>query len=377
MITERVVLGRVEHFEQGRGRIATEVRADLVHLVEHDDRVHGPCLTQGTHQASGLGPDVGTTVTTDFGFVTHTAQGDPDELASHGTSDRLPERRLADAGGTDEGQNGSRAAPVHRHQTTFGLELAHGEVLENPLFDVGQTVVVGVQNAGGLDHFEAVVGLHAPGELEDRVEPGTDPACLGALLIGALELVDLALDRHPDMFGEVALGQLGPVVIGVGLVALAPAELSQLLAYGFELTAEKELALRLLHALLDVRLDPLTQREIGQGVTRPAEDQPQPRLDVDRLEHLDLLGQREVGRVARHVGQPARLGDVAQLRGNPAGTPAEQDVLEDRPVLPSQFSGGRRRLALVERLSLDPQRRPCTGHSGTDGGALVTRTATA
>ena len=40
VVAERVVLRRVEHLEQRRGRVAAPVGADLVDLVEQDDRVH-------------------------------------------------------------------------------------------------------------------------------------------------------------------------------------------------------------------------------------------------------------------------------------------------------------------------------------------------
>ena len=39
MVGERVVLRRVEHFEQRRRRVAAKIRADLVQFVEQDDRV--------------------------------------------------------------------------------------------------------------------------------------------------------------------------------------------------------------------------------------------------------------------------------------------------------------------------------------------------
>ena len=39
MVGERVVLRRVEHFEQRRRRIAAKIRADLVQFIEQDDRV--------------------------------------------------------------------------------------------------------------------------------------------------------------------------------------------------------------------------------------------------------------------------------------------------------------------------------------------------
>ena len=307
VVTERVVLRRVEDLEQRRRRVAPVVGADLVDLVEHDDRVHGPGLPQGAHQAARLGPDVGAAVTADLGLVAHAAQGDADELAPEGVGHGLAERRLADARRPDEGQDGARAAPVHRRQAALGLQLAHGEVLEDALLDVRQTVVVGLQNARRLFDVEAVLGLDAPGELEHGVEPGADPARLGALVAGALELVDLALDGLADVLGQVTRLELGPVVVGVGVVAVV-AELPELLADGIELAAQQELALRLLHALFDVGLDLLAQRQVGQRVAGPAEDEAQPRFDVERLEHLDLLREREVGRVAR----PCRPGGSAR-----------------------------------------------------------------
>ena len=44
VVTERVVLRRVEHLEQRRRGVAAVVGAELVDLVEDDDRVHGPGL---------------------------------------------------------------------------------------------------------------------------------------------------------------------------------------------------------------------------------------------------------------------------------------------------------------------------------------------
>ena len=44
VVAELPVLFRVKHFEQRRGRIAAEVGADLVDLVEHDHRVARPAV---------------------------------------------------------------------------------------------------------------------------------------------------------------------------------------------------------------------------------------------------------------------------------------------------------------------------------------------
>ena len=49
VIAELAVLLRVEHFQQRRRRIAAEVAAELVHLVQHEDRV----AALGAAQRSG------------------------------------------------------------------------------------------------------------------------------------------------------------------------------------------------------------------------------------------------------------------------------------------------------------------------------------
>ena len=121
---------------------------------------------------------------------------------------------------------------------------------------------------------------------------------LGVLLAHAFQLVDLAQHRLAHTLGKVAFLHLAAVVVGRALVGGA-VEFAQLLLDGLELTAQQELALGLLHAFFDVGLDLLAQRQVRQRLTGPPEHQAQARLEVDGLEHFDLLGQRQVGRVAR------------------------------------------------------------------------------
>ena len=89
VVTEGVVLGRVEHLEQGRGWVAPVVGPELVDLVEHDHGVHGPGFAQRPGQAARLGAHVGTPVTPDLGLVVHAAERYPHEGAPQGASHRL------------------------------------------------------------------------------------------------------------------------------------------------------------------------------------------------------------------------------------------------------------------------------------------------
>ena len=192
------------------------------------------------------------------------------------------------------------------------------------------------------------------------------PALFGALLAHALELGDLAFQCGPHQVREVTAGDSGPVMFRAPVVRGA-LELAQLLANGFELAAQQELTLRLLHPFLDAALYLLAQGQVAQRVPCPAEDQPQAGLDLDRLEHLDLLGQREIRRVPGQVSDLRGLGDVPQPFCDLPGAPREQDVLEHGPVLAGQLRHRLCRRALTYRVHLDPQRLPRPGDAGTDG----------
>ena len=106
--------------------------------------------------------------------------------------------------------------------------------------------------------------------------------------------------------GRSLLGELGPVLRGDVVVALA-----QLLADRVQLAAQQHLALLLVDAVGDLGADPVLQLEVGQRLARPPQHQLEARLDVDRLEQLDALLHRELGRVRGHVGQLAGVSTPA------------------------------------------------------------------
>ena len=147
VVAERVVLRRVEHLEQRGRRVAPVVGAELVDLVQQDDRVHRAGLADGPDDAARQRADVGAPVPADLRLVADAAERDAGELAAHGAGDRLAERGLADAGRPAQRQHGAAAPPADQLQAPVGAPLAHGEVLDDPVLDVIQAGVVGVQHA--------------------------------------------------------------------------------------------------------------------------------------------------------------------------------------------------------------------------------------
>ena len=92
VVLEGVVLLRVEDLEQGRARVAPEVHADLVDLVEHEDRVVRAGRLDVLDDPAGQGADVGPAVAADLRLVVDAAEAHPDELAAHRPGDALAER---------------------------------------------------------------------------------------------------------------------------------------------------------------------------------------------------------------------------------------------------------------------------------------------
>jgi hypothetical protein len=69
VVRELPVLLGIEHLQEGCRRIASEVQADLVDLVQHHHGILGATLLHGLNHSAREGPDVGPAVAADLGLV--------------------------------------------------------------------------------------------------------------------------------------------------------------------------------------------------------------------------------------------------------------------------------------------------------------------
>ena len=120
--------------------------------------------------------------------------------------------------------------------------------------------------------------------------------------VDLLDRPGLDLLRHAGGLDLVAQ------LVDLGLLRVVLAELS---LDRLELLAQDVLALGLVHLGLDLGLDPTLQLEDLDLVGEEVRDELEARHDVDRLEHLLALLGGHVRAVGDHVGQQARLADVA------------------------------------------------------------------
>jgi len=163
VVPERGVLLGVEDLQQRGGGITPKVHAQLVDLVEHEDRVLRPGAAEPLDDLARQRSDVGAPVAADLGLVAHAAERDPVELAPERTRDRSPERRLADTRGAHETEDRILARRA---------DLLDGQVLEDPVLDFLEPFVVRVEDhLGGLD-IDVVGGLLLPGHGDEPVDVG-------------------------------------------------------------------------------------------------------------------------------------------------------------------------------------------------------------
>ena len=151
----------------------------------------------------------------------------------------------------------------------------------------------GIEHAARVHRVELLLGADAPRHGEQPVEVRADDRRLGARLAHALEAPELALGLRADRLRHTGLADLPPVLVADGALVLA-----ELLPDRVHLAAEEVLALLLLRAGLDVLADALANLHLSQAVALQRQRLRQPLDHVELPQQLDLLPERDLGRVA-------------------------------------------------------------------------------
>lgn len=157
------------------------------------------------------------------------------------------QRRRADTGRTDQHHHGTRSATAGDLQAPFGPAVAHGQVFDDAVLAIVESVVIGVEDRARTGDVGGVVGLDAPRPFQDYVQPRSDPTGFGRLVAGTFELPGLAERGLADGLRQIGGLDTSAVIVGTfGLV------LTEFLADGVGLPTQQEILLLLLHSVADV-----------------------------------------------------------------------------------------------------------------------------
>src|SRR3977135_761958 len=97
----------------------------------------------------------------DFGFVSHSAETDPDEFPAERIGDRLPKTGFADAG---------RPQKTEDRTVSGRIQFAHRQIFDQPLFYFLQIVMVPIENCLRLIEIEFVLTQFVPGQIGDDLD---------------------------------------------------------------------------------------------------------------------------------------------------------------------------------------------------------------
>ena len=89
MVDKSMVLLRIQHFQQGAGRVATEVAPHFVDFIQQKQRIAHTYFGDVLQNFAGHRADISTAVAADFAFIVHAAQGHAHIFASGGFGNRL------------------------------------------------------------------------------------------------------------------------------------------------------------------------------------------------------------------------------------------------------------------------------------------------
>ncbi len=180
-----------------------------------------------------------------------------------------PSEVLPTPGGPTKQQDRAR-----RHGLERSCQLAHREELEDPVLDLLDVVVVGVEHLAGVREVEVVLGRLVPRQRRDPLEVGADDAVLGHRRLQALE--PAAARARPACATSsgssiAASCSRSSLDLGLHLVALA-----ELLLDRLQLLAQEVLALALVQLGLDLRLDLGADRDHLELAREDLRQPPQP-----------------------------------------------------------------------------------------------------
>ncbi len=183
-IDKRVVLPRIEHFEQRARRIAAKIGADLVDLVEHENRIARPGAAQFLNDPARHRTDVSAAMSANFRFVAHSAETDPDKFSAERVGNRLAETGLADAGRSEKTQDRS---------VSVRIEFAHRQIFDQPPLHFLEIVMVAIENLLRLIEIEIVLAQFVPRQIGDDLDVTDDDGKLRAGRRNEIEPLQFAL----------------------------------------------------------------------------------------------------------------------------------------------------------------------------------------
>jgi len=182
-----------------------------------------------------------------FGLIPHTAQRQAEKLPPQGPGDGTAQRGLACARWPHKAEDGPLG---------IGFEFSDGQVFDDTFLYFLQVVMVFIQHTLGVLDVQHVFRTVVPRQGRDPVQVSRSDRVLGRRRVHPLQALQFPLGFLFCLFRKVLLSNLGPILLDFYLALIL---FTQLFLDRFKLLTQVKLPLALVHVLLDLRLDLLSQ----------------------------------------------------------------------------------------------------------------------
>ena len=166
MVFKCCILLRIQYFQKGRGRIPVKAGLQLVHLIEHHNRIHGPGSLDPVHDAPRQSSYIGSPVSPDLRLIPDAAQGNAHVLAPERFRDGAPHACLPGTRRPYEEQD----RPLLPGTSVLFAKSHDGQVLQDPLLHFLQAVMVTVQDGPCFCDIDAGSLIRHPFKRRHKVQ---------------------------------------------------------------------------------------------------------------------------------------------------------------------------------------------------------------
>jgi hypothetical protein len=156
MIPEGAVLLGIQYLQQGGGRIAAVIIAELIYLIQQQHGIGAAGLLDGIDDTTGHTAYISFPMTADLRFIFDTAQRDTSIAASHRLRDTAHDGGFAHAG---------RAHKAEDLTIDIRRKRPNSQSFQYTLLDLLEAVVLLIEELGSLFEIYHIFGIAAPGQL--------------------------------------------------------------------------------------------------------------------------------------------------------------------------------------------------------------------
>ena len=232
----------------------------------------------------------------DLGLIAHAAEGDANELAPRGLGDRFAQGGLADARRADE---------AHDRAFHLGRALLHGQILDDPLLDLLEAIVIVIQHLLRLAQVFLNAGFNAPRDRQHPIEVVPHHSGFGRHRAHVLELFDLCIRLFAGFLAQLSLSDTG---FQLGHFVLAVFAIAQLVLNGLHLLIQIVFTLRALHLGFNTGLDLFLDLQDRHFALHQAVNLLKPLRNAERLQQVLLLLNFDAEVPGHEIGQTRRFG---------------------------------------------------------------------